>query len=194
MASCDNEGSPVAPSILSEQEKADLSFLREEEKLARDVYMYAYDKYQQNIFLNIGLDSEQNHMAAVLTLLNKYGLPDPAEGKAAGEFQNRTLQQLNDDLTAISDSSLIHALTVGAIIEDLDINDIKTIASRTSKDDLLVVYDNLTCGSRNHLRSFVGQLNVLGAFTSPNTFHKRSLTALSALRMSNVAGNKSTSD
>jgi len=38
---------------LSIQEKEDLQFLKEEEKLARDVYLYSYDLYGQKIFKNI---------------------------------------------------------------------------------------------------------------------------------------------
>jgi hypothetical protein len=145
----------VAP--LSEQEKADLLFLREEEKLARDVYLYAYNKYGQIIFNNIA-NSEQSHMNSVLTLLNKYGIPDPIGTNGIGVFTNDELQSLYNELTAKSDISFNKALEVGANIEDLDIKDIYTFRAHTTKSDLLNVYDNLTCGSRNHLRSFVREL------------------------------------
>jgi len=39
---------------LTENETNDLKFVREEEKLARDVYMYAYIKYQNTIFNPLG--------------------------------------------------------------------------------------------------------------------------------------------
>lgn len=143
--------------LLSEQEKADLLFLREEEKLARDVYWYAYNKYGVSIFNNIA-NSEQSHMNSVLTLLSKYSLPDPVVNNAVGVFTNNELQALYNQLTTKSAISLNHALEVGANIEDLDINDIYTFKVHTTKTDLLNVYDNLACGSRNHLRSFVGQL------------------------------------
>ncbi|MEZ4926385.1 MAG: DUF2202 domain-containing protein [Saprospiraceae bacterium] len=143
--------------VLSDQEKSDLLFLREEEKLARDVYLFSLDKYSQFIFSNIS-DSEQSHMSSVLTLLNKYGIPDPVANSAVGVFSNGELQTLYDQLTAKSGTSLTMALEVGATIEDLDINDIDEFISHTSKADLLSTYSRLTCGSRNHLRSFVGQL------------------------------------
>jgi hypothetical protein len=142
---------------LSDQEKADLLFLREEEKLARDVYIYSYSKYGQNIFNNIS-NSEQSHMNSVLNLINKYGLTDPVTSNANGVFSNSELQTLYSQLTAKSDTSLNKALEVGANIEDLDINDIKTFKNHTTNTDLINVYDKLTCGSRNHMRSFVGQL------------------------------------
>lgn len=142
---------------LTDQEKADLLFLREEEKLARDVYIYSYNNYGQNIFNNIS-NSEQSHMNSVLNLITKYGLTDPVINNANGVFSNSKLQTLYNQLIAKSDISLSKALEVGANIEDLDINDIKTFKSHTTNADLINVYDKLTCGSRNHMRSFVGQL------------------------------------
>jgi hypothetical protein len=75
------------------------------------------------IFLNIS-DSEQQHTDAVLGLIEKYNLPDPAADTPMGEFDNLVLQGLYDLLTAQGTASLIDALIVGATIEDLDINDL----------------------------------------------------------------------
>jgi len=146
ISSCSNNDNDeineiVIESILSQQEIDDLKFLREEEKLARDVYLYSYDKYGNTIFNNIS-NSEQQHMDSVLTLLNKYGIDDPALSER-GKFSNQILQGLYNDLTALSDKSLIDALTVGAIIEDLDIKDIEVNESRTSRDDILIIYNPL---------------------------------------------------
>lgn len=141
---------------LTQNEIDDLQVLREEEKLARDVYLFSYDKYGEDIFNNIA-SSEQKHMNKILTLLNKYNLDDPALANR-GEFTNQTLQGLYDDLTAQSDISLIEALKVGATIEDLDINDIDDFISRTDNSDILAAYNKLNCGSRNHMRSYYGRL------------------------------------
>ena len=154
LTACDKEDELVP---LSDQEKSDLIFLREEEKLARDVYIYSYNKFGQSIFNNIS-NSEQSHMNSVLNLLNKYGLTDPIANNTYGVFSNSELQAIYNELTAKSDSSLIKALEVGANIEDLDINDINTFKSHTTNVELINVYDKLSCGSRNHMRSFVGQL------------------------------------
>jgi hypothetical protein len=157
-----NEDQLVA---LTEQEKEDLLFLREEEKLARDVYLFSFDIYEDGIFKNIA-SSEQQHMEAVLTLLNKYGLSDPTSSEI-GVFKDQVLQVLYDQLTTASKESLLNALTVGATIEDLDINDISIFESQTTKADLLNVYDMLKCGSGNHLRSYTDRLNLLGLDYSP---------------------------
>lgn len=144
-------------SFLKEEEKSDLLFLREEEKLAHDVYVFAYEKYGLAIFNNISA-SEQTHTTQVLNLINTYGLQDPVGNNGPGQFVNADLQNLYFDLTAKASISLNDALQVGAMIEDLDISDIKNFRNRTTKPDLLNVYDKLTCGSRNHLRAFSGFL------------------------------------
>lgn len=142
---------------LTQNEKNDLSFLREEEKLARDVYLYAFEKQQTQIFKNIS-ESEQTHMNSVLSLMTKYGIPDSAS-KEVGVFNNKELQELYNILTAKSDISLIDALTVGALIEDLDIDDIDDFIANSSNEDVLSVYNNLSCGSKNHIRAYTKQLN-----------------------------------
>ncbi len=57
--------------------------------------------------------------------------------------------------------SLLDALKVGALIEEVDIDDIDHAIKRTSKRDLLQVYGNLIDGSFNHLRSFAGLIEEL---------------------------------
>ena len=147
----------TAETTLTQDEKNDLSFLREEEKLARDVYLYSYEKYQIEIFKSIS-NSEQTHMNSVLSLMTKYGIPDSAS-KEIGVFNNNNLQELYTVLIDKSKISLINALTVGAIIEDLDIDDIDHFIANSSKEDILSMYDNLTCGSKNHIRAYTKQLN-----------------------------------
>jgi hypothetical protein len=165
-ASTDNRGLteqinalPMEP--LSLQEEESLLFMREEEKLARDVYLYLYDIWADHIFLNIS-DSEQQHTDAVLGLIEKYNLPDPAAGKAEGEFDNLNLQGLYDLLTAQGTASLIDALIVGATIEDLDISDLNSQLLFIDNADITLVYESLLKGSRNHLRAFTGRLTDLG--------------------------------
>lgn len=158
LSSCSNASDIQSSVPLTQKENDDLRFLREEEKLARDVYLFCYDKYQISIFNSISR-SEQTHMDSVLSLLNKYGIPDPAS-PLIGVFVNQDLQSLYNSLIAQSNISSIEALKVGATIEDLDINDIDRFNANTTKSDLLSVYDNLTCGSKNHIRSFTSQLTL----------------------------------
>lgn len=153
------------PITLTQEEISDLSFLREEEKLARDVYIYAYNLYQINLFNSIS-NSEQSHMNSVLNLMIIYGIPDSASPEI-GVFNNPDLQEIYYSLIELVDISSVDALTVGAIIEDLDINDIDHFINNTTKQDLLDVYDNLTCGSKNHIRAYTNQLEINGVTYAP---------------------------
>lgn len=141
---------------LTTNELDDLLFLREEEKLARDVYLFSFEKYNMQIFKNIS-NSEVQHMSNVLQLLNTYNIDDPASTEI-GVFNNSVLQTIYNELIEQSSISLIEALKVGDKIEDLDIRDLALNELRTDKSDLLSLYGSLKCGSRNHLRSFHSQV------------------------------------
>lgn len=162
MSSCTKEEQTNnLEATITKAEIEDLSFLREEEKLARDVYLYAYDLYGATIFNNIS-NSEQTHMDKVLELLTYYNIQDPASSQR-GVFNNEDLAAIYSKLTSLVDKSLTEALTVGATIEDLDINDINHFLDNTNKTDLITVYENLNCGSKNHIRAFNRQLTTLGS-------------------------------
>lgn len=160
-SSCtDNENNTeLLKEALSEEEITNLEFLREEEKLARDVYSFSYEKYGEIIFNNIS-QSEQQHMDQVLKLLNTYQISDPASTEI-GVFNDAELQNLYDNLIAKSALSLADALIVGATIEDLDIKDIADYELITNKLDILSVLAGLKCGSRNHLRNYTNQLEII---------------------------------
>ena len=151
---------------LSTTEADALVFMREEEKLARDVYQLLYAQWGQTIFTNIAT-SEQQHMDAVAMLLTRYGLPDPAAGTATGVFVDPALQQMFDALMAQGRTSLVAALTVGATIEDLDIKDLQIRLAQTDNADVQLVFNELMKGSRNHLRAFISQLTNLGVTYTP---------------------------
>jgi hypothetical protein len=142
---------------LTQAEIDGLLFMREEEKLARDSYLTLYNKWHLPIFSKIA-NSELMHMTRVKDLLDRYGLPDPAAGKAVGEFTNPVLQQLYDDLMAQGSLSSTEALKVGVTIEEVDIKDLKDNIAATNKTDILQVYNNLLNASYNHLSAFNNQL------------------------------------
>lgn len=154
------EDYPIA--ALSDEEVEDLEFMREEEKLARDVYLFLYDVWDKQVFSNIA-ESEQTHTDAVLELLERYDLEDPAEDNAKGVFANSELQALYDQLVNDGSASLIDALIVGALIEEIDMIDIQHAIDRVEgNNDIVLLYENLMKGSRNHLRAFVKNLDSQG--------------------------------
>jgi len=146
---------------LNENELSFLQLMREEEKLARDVYTTLYEKWKINVFLNI-LSSEQQHTDAVLVLLQKYKLLDPVTENTVGVFTDSHLQELYNQLVAQGNTSVLDAYKVGATIEDLDIYDLKEALVTTDNQDIRLVWENLSMGSRNHMRSFYGQIMGLG--------------------------------
>jgi len=137
-----------------DEEIADLIFVREEEKLAHDVYNVLYDQYGLNIFANIA-NSELKHTDAIKLLLDRYGLDDPVGDNGPGEFTNEDLQTLYNDLIDSGSQSLTDALLVGLAIEEIDILDLEEAMARTELPAILKVYGNLLNGSHNHLRAFV---------------------------------------
>lgn len=152
---------------LSDIEIAGLIFMREEEKLAHDVYTKFYDVWNSQIFGNIS-NSEQTHAEAVLILIEKYNLIDPVGNSGEGIFQNADLQNLYTDLVNDGLSSLEDALKVGAAIEEIDILDLQAqLESVVDNQDIAYVYENLLKGSRNHLRAFVKNMNTLGINYQP---------------------------
>lgn len=146
--------SAVQASALTEEEEAGILYIREEEKLARDVYLVLADRWGLSMFTTIA-QSEVQHMEAMLGLIERYGLEDPAAGNDVGEFVDPSLQELYDDLTAQGLASLDGALTAGGYIEEFDVVDLEERIAQTDQADIQQVYDNLLRGSRNHLRSFV---------------------------------------
>jgi hypothetical protein len=149
---------PAAPaSPLSADEIAGLTFMREEEKVARDVYLTLYETWGSQVFSNIAR-SEQSHMAAVKTLLDRYDIADPAAGHDIGEFSNPDLQALYNDLAAQGQQSLAEATQVGALIEEVDIADLIEEMAEVEHSDIQRVYGQLLQGSENHLRAFASNL------------------------------------
>jgi hypothetical protein len=152
---------------LSPEETAGLIFMREEEKLARDVYNTLHAKWGIRVFNNIA-QSEQRHTDAIKSLIEKYELNDPVENDIPGEFVNEDLQNLYNTLVIRGDSTLVDALMVGALIEEVDIIDIqKEIDEHVDNEDIAIVYDNLINGSYNHLRAFVRNLSRQGIEYEP---------------------------
>ncbi|MBC8186146.1 DUF2202 domain-containing protein [candidate division KSB1 bacterium] len=142
---------------VSEHEKAALIYMREEEKLARDVYLTLFEKWNFVIFQNIA-NSEDRHTNAVKQLLDKYEIEDPVQNDEVGVFTNVELKQLYDNLIAKGETSLLDAFIVGATIEDVDIFDLNERIEVTDNDDIKCVFNNLKQGSEKHMRSFVRQI------------------------------------
>ena len=148
-----------------------LTYIREEEKLARDVYLYLLNMWDSRIFSNISV-SEQRHMDAIKTLLDRYGIPDPVvlnpDGQdVKGVFSNPELQALYTKLIQDGGVSPVEALKVGVFIELTDVADLTEGIASTTHKDIKTVYTNLRQGSLNHLDAFCSDLTRFGVTCEP---------------------------
>lgn len=154
----------LLPLVGTEQQT--MLFVREEEKMARDVYITLYNQWAEPSFYNIATKSEQKHMDSVKAMLDNLGIADPVVSDATGAFTNTAIAGLYSQLLTRGAVSLNEALAVGAYIEEYDIVDVQhakdEIIAGSNQLPIIQTYDNLICGSRNHLRSFVGSIQAGG--------------------------------
>lgn len=146
---------------LTAQDSQSLIQMREEEKLARDVYTALYSKWGDKVFANIA-GAESRHMMAVGNLLSKFGINDPIKNQAPGVFTDPKLQDLYNKLVAEGSQSAQSALKVGLQIEEMDIADLRTSINSTDNRDIQRVLGNLLKGSESHLRAFASKLSSAG--------------------------------
>ncbi|WP_299872718.1 DUF2202 domain-containing protein [uncultured Cocleimonas sp.] len=162
---------------LDANEQTHLMFMREEEKLARDVYLKLGEMYPDSpIFGNID-DSEQQHTTAVKEMIEKYGLEDPNTNDNVGAYTGAEygwyFTEKFDQLVTRGSISELEALYVGAFIEELDMMDInqcpKVIVEAdngindvtecgkiyTDNEDITQLYNSLLDGSDSHLAGYV---------------------------------------
>jgi hypothetical protein len=149
-----------AAATLSAQEAGALQYMREEEKLAHDVYRFLDARYgeQVAVFANIAA-SETRHSLAIKRLIARYGVSDPAQSDVPGVFKNEELQELYDALVSQGSVSLTDALQVGIAIETRDIDDLKGYRAGTDRTDIRRVYTNLLRASERHLAAFERHLS-----------------------------------
>jgi hypothetical protein len=162
---------------ISDAEKISLLHMREEEKLARDVYITLYNKHGVKIFDNISI-SEQTHTNSILQLLTKYSIIDPVGSNDVGVFTDTSLQVLYNTLVATGSVSIIEAYKVGTTIEDLDLFDLKNDLLKVDNQDIILVYQMLSKGSRNHMRNFYSNLKALGFIYVPQFISQSELDAI----------------
>lgn len=162
---------------LSDGERADLIWVREEEKLARDLYLLFAQCFAQRSFQQIAR-AEQSHMDLVAGMLTRYAVADPVQGRPMGLFADDQLQRLYDQLAVAGGSALVEALRVGALVEETDLADVAEMLAASDNRDLDVVYQNLAKGSRNHLRAYVGQLERYGVEYRPSILDEATFAAI----------------
>jgi len=141
---------------LTEEQKDELFFIYQEEKVARDVYIKLGERYpDENNFASIQ-KSEQRHIDAARGLCEKYGVSiEGVDEDSVGNFVLPVLQDLYDTCIGLGEESLLDALKVGELIEVTDIHDLDhCIDDLGMPSDVVSVYESLREGSYNHLDAF----------------------------------------
>jgi hypothetical protein len=150
----DCQGLAAAPSgTLTSTQKATLAAMAEEEKLAHDLYTAFAARYDAPVFDRIAA-AETRHLAAVRTLLKRYGVADPTAGKATGSFASATIQTTHDRLLNQGSASQQAALGVGVTVERDDIAALQQARSGLTTPDVRQLYSHLLTASRRHLTAF----------------------------------------
>lgn len=138
---------------------SNLVFMRQEEKLAADVYRALGAKWDHPAFSNIE-ESELFHQAEVVAQLARFGIEDPIAHLGPGEFDDPAMAEMYRSFVARGLESLDEAMRVAGHIEELDIADLR--ARRCGVPEIDRLYDLLELGSHNHLRAFVINLAYMG--------------------------------
>ena len=185
------DGVPQETAVFDHNEATHLVFMREEEKLARDVYTKLGMLYPDSVVFGQIDDSEQRHTDAVKAMLEQYGEEDPSTndnlgvftGEAFGDYFSEKYEYLVNR-AAVSE---LDALYVGAFIEELDMQDIRQCPQviveqdngiddttqcglvYTDQPDIISLYGHLLEGSANHLEGYVRAIESIigeGAYTA----------------------------
>ena len=164
----------VAADALPDEVEYQLIYMRQEEKLAHDVYLHFDGLYGgtapgAQVFQRITL-SEQRHTDAVAQLLDTYGVEDTVADAPPGVFTVPELQDLYVTLIAVGEAGLTEALGVGVLIERKDMTDIvEAIEVSVDYADIVQVYTNLLAGSESHLAAFLKVLDTSAASTAASS-------------------------
>ena len=132
----------VPGTTLDQHEIAHMRYMREEEKLAHDVYT-AFPGYWGGLVFSQIATAEQRHMNAVLSLLQRYSIPDPVSNVGPGQFTDPNLISMYGELIQRGARSYADALLAGGLIEEVDIADLTFAVSSTSRPDIIRVYNNI---------------------------------------------------
>ncbi|MES9538798.1 DUF2202 domain-containing protein [Actinomadura sp. NPDC000600] len=144
----------TAPSgTVTAEQKTALAAQAEEEKLTHDLYTAFAARYDARVFDRIA-KAESNHLSAVRTLLDRYGISDPTEGRSAGQFASADVKAEYDRLLAQGSANEQAALQVGATAEKTQLPTMRKAAQDAKAADVKRLYDRLIATSQRHVAAF----------------------------------------
>lgn len=166
---------------LSQPLKDSITYMYNEERLAKDVYLAIYEVRPVKQLSNIATNSETKHISAVDALAVKYDLnvtlyPDTdvpyskvdMDKFDAGHYPVEHVQELYDLLYEKGIKSEQDALEVGCMVEVVDIQDLDGYikeAQDSNAPDVESVFASLRKGSYSHYSAFDSGLKNMGVST-----------------------------
>lgn len=157
----------ASTTILTDAEKNHVLWMREESKVARDLYTFLFNRWGIPVFKK-KMVKEQVNMDRSLTIINKYGLTDPIVKDEQGIYSKENFRQMYVELAMRGNSSLPEALRAAAITEELDIMELEDALQNTiTNPDLKSIYNTMAVSSRNHLRAIIEQIQCMGEIYGP---------------------------
>lgn len=170
-------------SQLTDAEINSIMSLREEEKVAYDVYTFMFEKYESKVFKNIA-ENEKDHMDKIKELIIQFNLNDPLSGISdqKGVFNNKKMQALYDEMIMAGNYGLLDALRAAARFEETDIIDLRNDLSAASDQTVVNTYINLESSSQDHLRALVKVIKEEGISYKPSYLSKEDFDKIMSVK------------
>ena len=159
---------------LVQEMKDSLTYMKDEERLASDLYLNLYNYYKNYSDLeikqlnNIATNTENDQISIIKSLVKRYDLnsSEPQDVNISrGVYENQVIQDLYDKFYAIGQNSQEEALKVGCMVEVTDINDLDkyiSLAKESNATDIETAFKALRDGSYHNYWTFDQTLKNLG--------------------------------
>lgn len=139
--------------------------MREDEKVAIDLYTAFATQYPTATQFSRIAAAEATHIAVAETVLGYYEVTYPALG-AAGVFADAERQAQYQELLAKA-TTLQAAFEAMATLEEENIAAYKAVEANITNANLKLIVSNMIKASSNHLKAAVRQLTALGVTYTP---------------------------
>lgn len=151
---------------LSADEIEFLFAIREDEKVARDLYTSFSALYPASVQIAKIKTAEDSHIACIEAVLDYYEISYPAM-TATGVFEDAERQALYNDLVDKS-ATLLETFGTMAVIEEETVLAYKSVQSEITNENISLVVANMIKASSNHLKAAVRQITALGGSYTPS--------------------------
>lgn len=140
--------------------------LREDEKMARDLYTVFAAKYSTAPQIDRIAAAENSHIACVEAVLDYYEISYPAMTAAAGLFEDAKRQAIYNEL-ADKSGTLLEVYATMAAVEEESVSAYKSVQSEITNENIALVITNMIKASSNHLKAAVCQIIAGGGTYTP---------------------------